>query len=418
VEENRSMDGVGSIRRVTYNNQSVARFQLTALSDLEHSITFDLIDTTPSISLMSVSHTIRLRPVTYVPDEPPKQLQAVKLKRCFLEWVSDHSKDASAQLLQESHTIHLDHFGWIEATVGRTAKIINGNEAALSIQNELKKEVNAIKQNGGNPTLAVILVGERPDSQTYVRHKTKACEAVGLSSRQIDLKASVTEDELLAIVGGLNNDAKVHGILVQLPLPGHIRAENVINRISPSKDVDGLTTHNAGALAKLGVKARLVPCTPLGCLHLLDKHSVTIEGARAVVIGRSDLVGKPMAQLLLSRNATVTVCHSKTANLSELLGSADIVIAAIGKAEFVRGEWLKPGCVVIDVGMNDVKDETKKRGYRMTGDVHFSSASKVARAITPVPGGVGPMTVAMLLSNTIAAFKIQEAESAKVPAKK
>jgi 5,10-methylene-tetrahydrofolate dehydrogenase/methenyl tetrahydrofolate cyclohydrolase len=236
------------------------------------------------------------------------------------------------------------------------------------------------------PGLAVILVGERKDSQTYVNMKTKACEEIGIEAIQINLPATVQTQELLDTIRKLNADTKINGILVQLPLPSHVDTEKVIANIAPEKDVDGLTLTNAGELFQKGDGAPLIPCTPLGCLYLLDAYKIPIEGKFAVVIGRSALVGKPMMQLLFSRNATVVCCHSRTKDLPSIVGQADIVVAAIGKPEFVKGEWLKPGAVVIDVGINPVDDATKKSGYRLVGDVDFTASKSKCSAITPVPG--------------------------------
>ena len=261
--------------------------------------------------------------------------------------------------------------------------------------------------DGTVPGLAVVLVGTRKDSQTYIAMKTKACTEVGVSAQQFDLPESTTTAELLALVQRLNDDPAVSGILVQLPLPSHCEADRVIAAISPQKDVDGLTQSSAGSLFLHGAAAPLIPCTPLGCIALLDAYSIPIEGRHAVVIGRSNLVGKPLSQLLLSRHATVTVVHSRTADVRAHVGQADIVIAAIGKAEWVKGEWLKEGAVVIDVGTSPKDDATKKAGYRIVGDVDFDSARQRVSAISPVPGGVGPMTVAMLMKNTVAAYRLQ-----------
>jgi len=286
--------------------------------------------------------------------------------------------------------------------------LINGNEVAKAVRDELKAEVAQLEQKTGKkPALAVVLVGTRKDSQTYVRMKTKACEELGIRSVQHDLPEQITQAELLMRIAELNNNPDINGILVQLPLPPHIDADAIIESLSALKDADGLTTANLGKLCVMGTRAQLIPCTPKGCIELLDRSGITIEGKRAVVVGRSKLVGTPVALLLMSRNATVTICHSKTQHLAEIVKQADILVAAIGKAEFVKGEWIKPGAAVIDVGMNAVDDATKKLGYRLVGDVEFEKAKEVAGAITPVPGGVGPMTVAMLLSNTVKTFKAQ-----------
>lgn len=284
---------------------------------------------------------------------------------------------------------------------------IDGSAIAQQVQNELKIEIQELKAKTGDiPKLVVILVGDRKDSESYVKKKTKACEDVGIGSVQINLPAQTQQVELLATIEKLNADPSVNGILVQLPLPDHIDADTIIAAIDPSKDVDGLHEINVGKLCLLGTEAPLAPCTPLGCIALLDRSGVQIEGKRAVVIGRSRLVGKPVAMLLLSRNATVTICHSRSQGLREIVREADIVIAAVGKPNFVKGDWIKQGAVVIDVGINAVDDASKKAGFRLVGDVEFAEAQKMAKAITPVPGGVGPMTVAMLLSNTVKSFTI------------
>jgi 5,10-methylene-tetrahydrofolate dehydrogenase/methenyl tetrahydrofolate cyclohydrolase len=291
------------------------------------------------------------------------------------------------------------------------ARVISGKKISEKVHEELKAEVEKIKKATGQaPNLAVVLVGARKDSQTYVRMKTKACEKVGIGSEQHDLAADAPQAELEKLIQTLNADAKINGILVQLPLPEHMDAEAVLALIDPKKDVDGLHQINNGDLFRRGTRADLIPCTPLGCIRLLDEAKVKIEGANAVVVGRSALVGKPVAMLLLSRNATVTVCHSRTANLAEVVGGADIVIAAVGRAQMVKAAWLKKGCTVIDVGINAVDDSTRKRGYRLVGDVEYKEAKKICGAITPVPGGVGPMTVAMLLKNTTKAFYMQHAK--------
>jgi 5,10-methylene-tetrahydrofolate dehydrogenase/methenyl tetrahydrofolate cyclohydrolase len=243
--------------------------------------------------------------------------------------------------------------------------------------------------------------------------KTRACEEVGLRAQQFDLPESTTTEELLDLVGRLNADPAVNGVLVQLPLPSHCDSERVLAALDPLKDVDGLTQFSAGALFIHGVSAPLIPCTPLGCLALLDAYHIPIEGRHVLVLGRSNLVGKPIALLLLSRHATVTIAHSRTINIHEEVARADIVVAAIGKAEWVKGEWLKPGAVVVDVGINSKVDPSKKAGYRLVGDVDFDSAKGKVSAITPVPGGVGPMTVAMLIKNTVRAYRMQGEKAGK-----
>ena len=251
------------------------------------------------------------------------------------------------------------------------------------------------------PGLAVVLVGERKDSQTYVRSKKKACEECGVVSFGTDLPDTATEAEVLEVVSRYNADPDCHGILVQLPLPGHINEQTVLDAISLEKDVDGFHPTNVGMLAMRGREPLYVPCTPKGCIELLDRYGIEISGKKAVVVGRSNIVGLPAAMLLQERDATVTMVHSRTADPASYLREADIVVAALGRAEWVKGEWLKEGAVVIDVGINAVDDATKKRGYRLVGDVDYAAAEKVCSAITPVPGGVGPMTIAMLLRNCV-----------------
>eukprot|EP00658_Telonema_sp_P-2_P002179 TRINITY_DN10828_c0_g1_i1.p1 TRINITY_DN10828_c0_g1~~TRINITY_DN10828_c0_g1_i1.p1 ORF type:complete len:318 (-),score=83.29 TRINITY_DN10828_c0_g1_i1:251-1087(-) len=255
------------------------------------------------------------------------------------------------------------------------------------------------------PGLAVVLVGERKDSQAYVKMKKRACAQAGFHSVDSTLSEDISQDELVRIVRQHNADPKVHGILVQLPLPDHIDEEFVLDQISIEKDVDGFHTVNVGRLNKKGTPPSSIACTPWGCVKLLERSGVQIEGANAVVVGRSNIVGMPAARLLQDRNATVTVCHSRTKDLPAAVSQADIVIAAIGRAEMIKGDWIKPGAVVIDVGINAVDDPSDKRGYRLVGDVAFDEAKEVASQITPVPGGVGPMTIAMLLSNTLDSAK-------------
>ncbi len=247
----------------------------------------------------------------------------------------------------------------------------------------------------------MVLVGERKDSQTYVRNKKKACEEVGITSFGTDLPATATEDEVLAVVAAYNADPNVHGILVQLPLPKGIDEQRILDAISIEKDVDGFHPLNIGALAMRGRDPLFVPCTPKGCIELLKRSGVTMSGKKAAVVGRSNIVGMPAALLLQREDATVTVCHSRTPNAAEICQEADIIIAACGVAEMVKGDWVKPGAAVIDVGINAVDDPNAKRGYRLVGDVAFDEAKEKAAFITPVPGGVGPMTIAMLMRNCV-----------------
>jgi methylenetetrahydrofolate dehydrogenase (NADP+)/methenyltetrahydrofolate cyclohydrolase len=280
------------------------------------------------------------------------------------------------------------------------ARRIDGKAAAAALREHVATLVAEFAQREGRaPGLATVLVGEDPASAVYIRSKNRATAEAGMESFHHQLTDTISEAELLDLVGQLNADARVDGILVQLPLPAHINATRVIETIEPSKDVDGFHPMNAGRLAT-GLPS-LVPCTPLGCLHLLKDELGSIAGANAVVIGRSNIVGKPMAQLLIAESATVTVAHSRTKDLPEVVRRADIVVAAVGRAEMVRGGWIKPGAVVIDVGINRVPTDDGKG--RLVGDVAFDEAAEVAAAITPVPGGVGPMTIAMLMRNTLVA---------------
>ncbi len=277
------------------------------------------------------------------------------------------------------------------------AYIIDGKALATQLQEELRQRVATCSQHGHQPGLAVILVGDNPASQVYVRNKIKACEAVGIRSIEIRLPAQTSEEELLAQVHALNEDPSVDGILVQLPLPAHLSSELIIQNISPEKDVDGFHVASAGALltGRPGFRA----CTPYGVMKLLESANVDLNGKHAVVVGRSNIVGKPQALMLLEKNATVTIAHSRTPDLAAVLKGADVVVAAVGRAKLITGDMLKPGAVVIDVGMN--RDENGK----LCGDVDFESAQAVASAITPVPGGVGPMTIAMLMTNTVEAVE-------------
>jgi 5,10-methylene-tetrahydrofolate dehydrogenase/methenyl tetrahydrofolate cyclohydrolase len=287
-----------------------------------------------------------------------------------------------------------------------SAKIINGKEIAATIRGEIKAEVEQMKaQYARVPGLAAVLVGERKDSQTYVRMKKKACAEVGITSFGHDLPADISQAELLRVVQDLNANREVDGILVQLPLPDHIDEEEILGAVSLDKDVDGFHPINIGRLSMKRRDPLFSPCTPKGCIELLDRTGVEIEGKRAVVLGRSNIVGLPVAMLLLHRNATLTVCHSRTKDLPGVVREADILIAAVGQPEMVRGDWVKPGVVVIDVGVNAVDDPTREKGYRLVGDVAFDEVKEVAAAITPVPGGVGPMTIAMLLRNTLTSAK-------------
>ena len=281
-----------------------------------------------------------------------------------------------------------------------TAEVIDGKAFAAKVRAEVAEHAARLKEDHGiTPGLAVVLVGEDPASQVYVKNKGKQTVEAGMHSVEHRLEADVSEEALLALVEDLNADPAIHGILVQLPLPGHIDEAAVLGSIEPAKDVDGFHISNVGLLAT-GQKA-MVPCTPLGCLMMLRDRHGSLSGMEAVVIGRSNIVGKPMAQLLLRDSCTVTVAHSRTKDLPEVVRRADIVVAAVGRPQMVPGDWIKPGATVIDVGINRI--EKPEGGTRLVGDVDYDSAAEVAGAITPVPGGVGPMTIACLLANTLTA---------------
>jgi len=284
-----------------------------------------------------------------------------------------------------------------------TATVIDGKEFAARVRAKVAGHVTRLKdENGITPGLAVVLVGEDPASQVYVRSKGKMTVEVGMNSFEHKLDVNTSEEDLLALIEKLNNDPAVHGILCQLPLPKHLDEDLIINSISPAKDVDGFHISNVGLLGT-GQKS-MVPCTPLGCLMMLRDHHGSISGMNAVVIGRSNIVGKPMAQLLLNDSATVTIAHSRTKDLADVVRGADIVVAAVGRPEMVPGDWIKQGATVIDVGINRIDAPEKGEGKtRLVGDVDYASCAEVAGAITPVPGGVGPMTIACLLANTVTA---------------
>ncbi len=290
-----------------------------------------------------------------------------------------------------------------------TAQLIDGNAVAAKVRAQVAAAVEArVAAGKPRPGLATVLVGENPASQVYVRNKRKACAEVGIESFGNELPKTATQAEVEALVAQLNADPKVHGILVQLPLPDGLDEERVLNAISLSKDVDGFHPVNIGRLSMKGRKPLFVPCTPAGCLVLLEEAGAQFRGANAVVLGRSNIVGLPAAMLLVHRDCTVTICHSRTKNLPEVVRQADILVAAVGRAEMVRGDWVKPGALVIDVGINRVEDASRKSGDRLVGDVAFDEVKEVAGAITPVPGGVGPMTIAMLLRNTLTAAELAD----------
>ena len=278
--------------------------------------------------------------------------------------------------------------------------IIDGKAVSAAVKDEVKEQVAALKKDGGVPCLAVVLVGDDPASKVYVRNKKRACEYCGIKSLEYILDKTASEQQLLDLIDVLNNEPTVHGILVQLPLPPHINEQNIINAISEHKDVDAFHPANVGRL--MTGNPDFLPCTPAGVMEMLKKYNIETAGKDCVIIGRSNIVGKPMAMLMLSANSTVTICHSKTKNLKEKCLSADILIAAIGKPKFVPADMVKDGAVVIDVGINRTEDG------KLCGDVDFDEVSKKASYITPVPGGVGPMTIATLMKNTLTAYKLKK----------
>ncbi len=280
-----------------------------------------------------------------------------------------------------------------------SAKIIDGKAIAAKVRARIGGKVETLKQQGITPGLAVVLVGDDPASRVYVGMKKKMCIELGMYSADHELPATTTEAELLKLIDQLNSDDRVHGILVQLPLPDHIDTDKVLEAISPNKDADGFHPFNMGRLA-IG-KPTFQPCTPYGVMVMLDEIGYDLQGKEVVVVGRSNIVGKPVALMCLARHATVTICHSRTKDLADVVRRADVVIAAVGKAEMVKGDWIKPGAVVIDVGINRVGEK------KLVGDVEFATAVERASAITPVPGGVGPMTIAMLLQNTLESAQLR-----------
>ena len=291
----------------------------------------------------------------------------------------------------------------LDCAAPMAAQILDGKSLAAVTRAALKHKVDALVQRGVRPGLTVILAGDDPASKVYVRNKTSACEEVGVRSQQIDYPASVTQKELIGRISKLNADPTVHGILVQLPLPKHIDSARVLEAIAPAKDVDGFHEANLGAL--MAGRPGVVPCTPLGCMRLIEHAGVQIAGRHAVVLGRSNIVGKPVAMLLLQKDATVTICHSKTPDLAAVTRQADILVAAVGRAKLVGAAMVKPGACVIDVGINRLPDG------KLAGDVDFDQVNKVAGWITPVPGGVGPMTIAMLLENCLSAAAREKSAS-------
>lgn len=291
------------------------------------------------------------------------------------------------------------------------ALLIDGKTIAEAIHLEVSRDVEELKKSGIFPRLNVVLVGKDHASHVYVKNKEKACASVGIMTETSTFPESITQEALIRIVHDLNQNPSIHGILVQMPLPGHIRESQIIETIHPKKDVDGLHPVNFGKLAA-GMVDGFVPCTPLGVQELLLRYGYSVEGKHVVIVGRSNLVGKPLGFLLLRKqqggNATVTICHSKSENLTWITRQADILVSAIGRPEWIRADMVKSGAVVVDVGINRIPDPSRKTGNRLVGDVHFEEVFPIAKAITPVPGGVGPMTIVMLLKNTIKAAKNKE----------
>jgi methylenetetrahydrofolate dehydrogenase (NADP+) / methenyltetrahydrofolate cyclohydrolase len=293
-----------------------------------------------------------------------------------------------------------------------TAQIIDGTAIAAKVRARVAADIQKrIAAGQPRPGLATVLVGDNPASQTYVRSKRKACAEVGLESFPFELPKTATQREVEELVKQLNADPHVHGILVQLPLPAGLDEEPVLAGVSLEKDVDGFHPVNIGRLAMKGRQPLFAPCTPSGCMVLLEEAGAQFEGAQAVVLGRSNIVGLPAAMLLLARDATLTICHSRSRDLPGICRTADILIVAVGRAEMVRGDWVKPGAYVIDVGINHIPDPSRKSGARLVGDVAFDEVKEVAGAITPVPGGVGPMTIAMLLRNTLHGAELADAHA-------
>jgi len=289
------------------------------------------------------------------------------------------------------------------------AKLIDGKAIAESLREEVKQKVAERVEKGlPVPGLATVIVGDNPASKVYVRMKHKACQEANILSVGHELPADATQEEVEGLVKELNADPNIHGILVQLPLPAGLDEERVLNTISLQKDVDGFHPVNIGRLAQKGREPLFIPATPAGTMYLLEHSGAKLEGANAVVLGRSNIVGMPVSLLLVKENATVTICHSRTKDIPAVIREADVLVAAVGIPEYVRGDWIKPGAIVIDVGVNRIEDDSRKSGYRLVGDVNYEEAGEVAGAITPVPGGVGPMTIAMLLRNTLRAARLAD----------
>lgn len=276
--------------------------------------------------------------------------------------------------------------------------VLNGKKISNDIQEELRLK---IIENKLKPGLGIILVGNRKDSETYVRMKKKACKKIGIVNYDVHLDENISEKELINEVNKMNENDNIHAILIQLPLPKHINEENVIKQVNLHKDVDGFHPQNIGNMALNRKQNMIAPCTPEGCIELLDRYNIEIQGKHVVMLGRSNIVGMPLSLLFLHRNATVTICHSKTKNMEDITKTADILVSACGNPQFIKKNHIKNGCVILDIGINALPDETKKRKYRLVGDVDYDNVCEACEAITPVPGGIGPMTIAMLLKHTV-----------------
>lgn len=284
--------------------------------------------------------------------------------------------------------------------------ILDGKQISNDIKKELKEEINVLKDKNIVPGLGIILVGERKDSATYVRMKKKSCLEIGIRNFDIHLPEDVTQETIIQEIEKMNHNNEIHGILIQLPLPKHINEEEVIKRVHLNKDVDGFHPTNIGNLALNRLKNLMCPCTPEGCIEILDRYNIPLEGKHVVILGRSNIVGLPLSLLFLHRNSTVTICHSRTKNLSDITKTADILVGACGKAKFIKSNDIKQDCVILDVGINPETDVSKKLGYKLVGDVDFDDVTEKCSAITPVPGGIGPMTIAMLLKHTVELSKL------------
>ena len=280
-------------------------------------------------------------------------------------------------------------------------KILDGKFISSQIKNELTTKVEHLNTKGIKPGLGIILVGNRKDSETYVRMKKRACNEVGIINYDVHMSENETEEKIIQEVNKMNNDNNIHAILIQLPLPKHVNEEKVIKCVNLDKDVDGFHPYNIGNLALNRLNNLMVPCTPEGCIEILDRYDIQIEGKHVAIVGRSNIVGMPLSLLFLHRNATVTVCHSKTNNIKNITKEADILVAACGRAQMIKEDYIKPNCIILDVGINSIDDSTRKSGYRLVGDVDYDNVKEKCNSITPVPGGIGPMTIAMLLKHTV-----------------